>query len=94
MGQILFSDLFFITPTEVSRNLVRLSGGKIGNHIYKYTDFSWCMFHWEIGQLKLARIICNKAFELAVTYTYWGENTVLLQVATLYISIFISHEEI
>ena len=39
MGQILPSDVLFITSTEVGGNLVRLSEGKIWKHIYKDIDF-------------------------------------------------------
>lgn len=40
MGQILPSDVLFITPSEVSGNLVILSEDKIWNHICKDTDLS------------------------------------------------------
>lgn len=63
MGQILPSDVLFITHTVVSGNLVRLSESKIWNHICKDIDFliHVLLRNWTF---KLARIICNKGFEL------------------------------
>lgn len=51
MGQILPSDVLFITPTEVSGNLVRLFWGQNLESHLQDTDFSWFMFYWEIGPL-------------------------------------------
>lgn len=71
--QILPSDVLFITHTEVSGNLVRLSEGKIWNHICKDIDFSWFMFYWEIGHLNWLGLCVIKYLNL-MPFRHIGER--------------------
>lgn len=45
MGQVLPSDVLWVTPAEASGNTVRLSEGKNWNHICKDIGFSGFMFY-------------------------------------------------